>query len=76
MNENLKKLRQDNGYTQEQMANLLGLKHKSHYNQIENGEIRVSLPLAKKISNIFKKSIEEIFFENDVHDTRTSSNVV
>lgn len=71
MNERLKQLRINSGYTQEQMKTLLGLKYKSHYNQIENGEIRVSLNLARKISKIFKKSIEEIFFEESVHDSRT-----
>lgn len=73
MDGKLKELRLKNGYTQEQMSNLLGLKHKSHYNQIENGEIRVSLTLARKISKLFHKSIEDIFFEEDVHEARTNN---
>lgn len=60
----LKELRIKNNLTQQQMVEVLGLKHKSHYSQIENGEIRVSLELALKVSKYFHKSIEEIFFEN------------
>lgn len=55
------------------MTKLLGLKHKSHYNQIENGKISMSLEMAQKIANIFNKSVDEIFFEEKVHGTRTSN---
>lgn len=72
MNNKLKELRLEFGYTQEQMVQHLGLKYKSHYHQIENGDIKVSLPLAKKISDLFNKTIEEIFFEEKVHATRTN----
>ncbi len=34
----------------------------SHYGYIENGDRTPSLPLAKKMSDYFKKTIEEIFF--------------
>lgn len=62
MTTKLKELRVKNKYTQEQMANLLGLKHKSHYCQIEKGEIKPSLEIALRISKVFGESIENIFF--------------
>lgn len=71
VHQNLKQLREQNNLTQDQMTKLLGLKYKSHYNQIENGKISMSLEMAQKIANIFSKSIDEIFFEEKVHVTRT-----
>lgn len=73
VHENLKQLREQNNLTQVQMTKLLGLKYKSHYNQIENGKIAMSLEMARKIADIFNKSVDEIFFEKKVHVTRTSS---
>ncbi len=71
----LKQYRLECGYTQDKMVELLGLKHKSHYCQIENGTIKPSLDIAKKISVIFKRSIEEIFFEDEVHEARTQKSI-
>ncbi|MCX7884564.1 MAG: helix-turn-helix domain-containing protein [Caloramator sp.] len=68
MDKLLKLLRKEKGLTQQQMTELLGLRYKSHYNQIENGKYKISLDLAYKISKIFDKSIEEIFFDDKVHD--------
>ena len=34
----LKKLREDKGITQDEMAELLGYRHKSGYSKLENGE--------------------------------------
>lgn len=67
----IKQLRNRFGYTQEEMAKLLGLKHKSHYNQIENGKIAMSLKMAQMIADIFHESIDEIFFEEKVQVSRT-----
>lgn len=67
----LKELRIEKGYTQENMVEFLGLKHKSHYCQIENGDIRPSLDIANKIAKVFNMTIEEIFFDENVHATRT-----
>lgn len=58
----LKKIREKNDVTQEKMAGLLGYKHKSGYQKLENGERKVSIEQAKIISDFFKMSIEDIFF--------------
>jgi len=60
--EHLKKIREKNNITQEEMAKLLGYKHKSAYGKLEKGERKISLEQAKKISDFFKMKIEEIFF--------------
>lgn len=62
MYEKLKHIREDRGFTQEQMAKLLGYKHKSGYNQLENGKRKIDLKQAKKIADLFQKKIEDIFF--------------
>lgn len=61
---NLKKLREEKGLTQEQMAEKLGYKHKSGYNKIEVGQRKISIEQAKIISDLLGKSIEEIFFDS------------
>lgn len=58
----LKKIREEAGITQDTMALLLGYKHRSGYNKLENGERKLSLAQAKVISDYFKRSIEDIFF--------------
>jgi DNA-binding XRE family transcriptional regulator len=60
----LKKIREQEGYTQEDMAILLGYKHKSGYNQLETGKRKIDLNQAKKIADFFNKTIEEIFFNH------------
>lgn len=67
----LKKLRKKYNLTQADMARLLGLKYRSHYNQIENGKIVLTLDMAFKIADIFNMNVEEIFFTPKVHDTKT-----
>ena len=61
---NLKKIREQKGTTQDEMAILLGYRHKSGYNKLENGERKISIEQAKIISDFFNMSIEEIFFDN------------
>lgn len=58
----LKQIRESNNVTQDDMAELLGYKHKSGYSKLENGERKISINQAKIISDFFKRSIEEIFF--------------
>jgi DNA-binding XRE family transcriptional regulator len=58
----LKKIREECGYTQDEMAKKLGHNSKSAYNMKENGTRKVTVEEAYKISKIFNKSIEEIFF--------------
>lgn len=49
--------------TQQDIAKLLSITT-SHYGFIETGARRPSLKLAKKISDLYGKSISEIFFED------------
>lgn len=62
MYQGLKKIREEKGYTQEDMAKLLGYKHKSGYNQLETGKRKIVLEQAKTIADFFNKTIDEIFF--------------
>lgn len=66
MFENLKILRRKIGVTCDDMAKILGLKTRGAYNKKENGDVPFSLDEAKIISNYFKKTIEEIFYNNEV----------
>ena len=67
----LKELRQAKGLTQSEMAKLLGYKDKSGYCQLENGNVKITLEKALKISEILETNIEEIFFENNVENNST-----
>ena len=62
----LKKIREQNGFTQDKMAKTLGYNSKSTYNMKENGIRKISVEEAYHISKLFNKSIEEIFFESEV----------
>lgn len=59
--------REKMGFTQKQMANLLGYKSKGSYCLIENGKAKITIELAKKIKHILKLSNKEfnIIFFND-----------
>lgn len=70
MNNILKRLRIEKGYTQEYMAEQLGYKDKSGYNHLENGNVKLSLDRAIKIANIFNVN-PAIFFTDEVQDTST-----
>lgn len=67
----LKEIRENSGVTQDEMANLLGYRHKSGYNKLENGERKISIEQAKIISDFFNMSIEDIFFNNLVNKLTT-----
>lgn len=59
------KAREKMGYSQKQMAKLLGYKSKGSYCLIENGKTRIHLELASEIKSILNLSDEEfleIFF--------------
>lgn len=60
----LKKIREEKGVSQTELAKLLGYKHKSGYGKLENGDRKLSLEQARVISEYFKMTIEEIFFNN------------
>lgn len=60
---NIKKIRTELGISQEDMAEKLGYSSKSGYSMLENGYVSISLERAIKISEVFNKSMEEIFFK-------------
>lgn len=68
----LKKLREQFGYTQQEMANKLGYNSKSTYNQKEKGLRKITVEEAHEISKIFNQSIEEIFFKSEVAKNATN----
>lgn len=55
----IKQIRLDNKWTQQYVANQLGIT-KAAYSNIETGNRSPSLKLAIRIQKLFKKSIEEL----------------
>jgi len=64
MNNRLRVLRAENGWSQADLADRLEVSRQS-VNAIETGKYDPSLPLAFKLAKLFGKRIEEIF-EDDV----------
>ncbi len=61
---NLKHLREQKGFSYDQMANLLGIS-KSYYWQIEHKNRRLYYDMAKKIAAIFGLKPDDLFYEED-----------
>lgn len=65
MKNKLKVLRAENNYTQEDLAEFIGVSRQT-INAIEKGKFDPSLPTAFRISKFFKLPIEDIFdYEED-----------
>lgn len=64
MNNHLKTLRAERGWSQAHLADLLDVSRQTIIS-IENGKYDPSLPLAFKIARVFGQPIEAIFDEND-----------
>jgi len=62
-NEKLKNARLEKGFTQEDMATMLGYSSKSGYAMIETGQNKPTLITALKISKIFGKDVSYLFGE-------------
>lgn len=62
----LKELRNKDGFSTRDMANMLGIS-KAFYSQIENRKRRLSYDLAVKIANIFKVKPDFIFYEDFIN---------
>jgi putative transcriptional regulator len=62
MNNRLRELRAELGWSQQKLAQKLEVSRQS-VNAIETGKYDPSLPLAFKIARVFKRTIEEIFIE-------------
>jgi len=62
----LRKIREKKGITQEEMAIKLGYSGKSGYCHLENGNVRMTSDVAKKIKDILQisdKDMVKIFYE-------------
>lgn len=66
----VKEFRKKLNLKQEDFANIIGVS-KVNYSKKENGKIKFSLDEAHKISEHFNKSIELIFYANDVSKIET-----
>jgi putative transcriptional regulator len=64
MNNMIKALRADRGWSQAHLAALLDVSRQTVIS-IENGRYDPSLPLAFKIARIFQRPIEEIFLDEE-----------
>lgn len=60
MENNIRTLRAERGWSQQQLADLLDVSRQS-VNAIETGKYDPSLPLAFAIARLFERHIEEIF---------------
>ena len=72
MYKRLKALRQVNEMTQHEVAELLGINSHTYFNK-ETGKTVFTINEAKKLSDLFGASIEDIFFESDVINLITNS---
>jgi putative transcriptional regulator len=64
MNNKLKILRAERGWSQENLANALEVSRQT-VNALETGRYDPSLPLAFKLAKLFGKRIEEIFQDDE-----------
>ena len=64
MNNRLKELRAERGWSQGDLAQALGVSRQT-VNALETGRYDPSLPLAFKIARVFGQPIETIFLDGD-----------
>ena len=65
--QNLKKLREENKYTQEQVANYLGITQ-SNLSKIENGERNFNMTLLDKLCLLYNCTPEYLLGETDFYE--------
>jgi putative transcriptional regulator len=68
MYEKLKKLRVEMNVPVSELCELLNLKKIADYYKKESGKIRFSLEEGKKIADRLGKSIEEVFFDDELSE--------
>lgn len=68
MYKTLKALRVKEGYTLQEMSSFLGYNSPNAYARKEKGERKFTLEEVKTISILFDKSVEQIFFTQQVPD--------
>jgi len=57
--QNIKKIREEKGMTQQQIAELIHM-HRSNYSKIESGQREISVDALNKIAKFFGMSIDQI----------------
>ena len=57
--QNIKKIREDKGMTQQQVAELISM-HRSNYSKIETGQREISVDALNKIARYFGMTIDQI----------------
>jgi transcriptional regulator with XRE-family HTH domain len=57
--ENIKRLREEKGLTQQQVAELVNM-HRSNYSKVESGQRELSVKALSKIANYFGISLDEL----------------
>ena len=66
LGQNIKRLREDRGIKQNEIADLIGM-HRSNYSKIESGQREISIAAIDKIANYFNMTIDElIHLGNDI----------
>ena len=65
----LRKIRNNNQYTVQQMADMLGIS-KSFYSQLETRNRRLFYDMAVKIATIFNMRPDEIFYDDHINNKR------
>lgn len=68
MYEKLKQIREEKGYTIEDMAEVIN-KSPCNYFKKENGDVKFSVNEAIQISRFLKRKVEAIFFENELSES-------
>jgi putative transcriptional regulator len=66
-------LRTSRNITANKLARELNLKTTNAYYKKENGQLRFSLQDARKLSKIFKMSIEDLFFSESENESEEDS---
>lgn len=66
MYEKLKEIRIKQGYTFQEMSSFLGYNSPNAYARKEKGERKFTLEEVEIISNLFEKTVEDIFFTNEI----------
>lgn len=72
-NYRLRQAREEMGYTQEEMAKMLGYKQRSTYANWENGRVMPRLSVAIKIADILGEDIGYLFYGKKVQDSHITS---
>ena len=63
MYSNLAKLRKERGYTQQQMAEIIGCKNNSTYNRKEQGHVQFKINEMEAITDLLKLPMDDIFLK-------------